>query len=226
MGLFDDYVDPQQFGSGGGLLGRLLALQRIPDQDQQGASFQTGPSTPGFQNDALAAYSGPGNIATSRMFGKMGDLTAPKPVPNTHVAQYSPVGPAGIPLPPLFIPETPENDAFVRSTIGAGRAIGDAVGNILNSENNENPVPGTTPGPETKGRSKIFQKPGTYDDAVKDFNDLNPANVRPLPKGGLTGTLPDGRDVNVRPDSSDGNRPTIEIIDGKNRVKTRYGDKP
>jgi hypothetical protein len=27
MGLFDDYFDPDQFGEGGGLLGRLLALQ-------------------------------------------------------------------------------------------------------------------------------------------------------------------------------------------------------
>jgi hypothetical protein len=28
MGLLDGYFDPQQFGEGGGLLGRLLALQR------------------------------------------------------------------------------------------------------------------------------------------------------------------------------------------------------
>lgn len=34
MGLFDDYVDPQQFNGGGGLLGRLLALKQFQDQYQ------------------------------------------------------------------------------------------------------------------------------------------------------------------------------------------------
>lgn len=28
MGLFDGYFDPEQFGEGGGLLGRLLSLQQ------------------------------------------------------------------------------------------------------------------------------------------------------------------------------------------------------
>jgi len=38
---------------------------------------------------------------------------------------------------------------------------------------------------------------------------------------GRRGILPDGRPINVRPNSSDG-RPTIEIQDGKNKVKVRY----
>jgi hypothetical protein len=37
MGLFDGYVDPQQFNSGGGLLGRMLALQQFQGQYQTDA---------------------------------------------------------------------------------------------------------------------------------------------------------------------------------------------
>jgi hypothetical protein len=37
MGLFDGYFDPERFGEGGGLLGRLLALQQ-----QQGIHNPTG----------------------------------------------------------------------------------------------------------------------------------------------------------------------------------------
>jgi len=39
----------------------------------------------------------------------------------------------------------------------------------------------------------------------------------------LTGELPDGRRVNVRDHSSDG-RPTLEVQEGKNRIKVRYGE--
>ena len=39
---------------------------------------------------------------------------------------------------------------------------------------------------------------------------------------GLNKVLPDGRQINVRPDSS-GGLPTLEIQDGKNRDKVRYG---
>jgi hypothetical protein len=270
MGLFDGYVDPQQFGSGGGLLGRLLALPQMqgvnqPDVDVDATSVpptsSVPPLLPGFgalqtngtSSSPLTSYqplqppSGVQPQTIAEAFSSIGPASASHPLagppnpalgagaygsvnpgsspasPNTLLAQYSPaMAPVGIPLPPVFIPGTPENNAFVHSTITAGRAIGNAFGNILNSDKNENPIPGTTPGNETNGRSRIFVKPGGYDDAIKDFNGLNPTNVRPIPKGGLTGTLPDGRSVNVRPGSSDG-RPTIEIQHGKK--KTRYGDK-
>jgi len=39
MGLFDGYFDPQQFGEGGGLLGRLLALQPMQGLYQPDAGF-------------------------------------------------------------------------------------------------------------------------------------------------------------------------------------------
>ena len=37
MGLFDGFVDPQQFDSGGGLLGRLLALSQFQGKFQPDA---------------------------------------------------------------------------------------------------------------------------------------------------------------------------------------------
>jgi hypothetical protein len=46
MGLFDGYFDPQQFGEGGGLLGRLLALQQQQGQYQPGAAFDEVPPVP------------------------------------------------------------------------------------------------------------------------------------------------------------------------------------
>jgi RHS repeat-associated protein len=84
------------------------------------------------------------------------------------------------------------------------------------------PVPGATPGRETKGRSTQWGKPGGMAEADADFDALGPTGVRSLPNGGRVGTLPDGRTVIVRPVSSDG-RPTLEIQDGKNKDKVRYG---
>jgi hypothetical protein len=46
MGLFDGYFDPQQFGEGGGLLGRLLALQQSQGLYQPGANPDQAPSAP------------------------------------------------------------------------------------------------------------------------------------------------------------------------------------
>jgi hypothetical protein len=86
----------------------------------------------------------------------------------------------------------------------------------------EPPVPDATPGRETKGRTTQWEKGGGMDQADRDFDSLNPQNVKPLPDGGRRGTLDGGRNVNVRPDSSDG-RPTLEIQNGRNRDKVRYG---
>ncbi|WJR76458.1 hypothetical protein [Bradyrhizobium sp. NP1] len=47
MGLFDDYFDPQQFGEGGGLLGRLLALQQQQGQYQPSQGFGDANGEPG-----------------------------------------------------------------------------------------------------------------------------------------------------------------------------------
>ncbi|MBM7615097.1 RHS repeat-associated core domain-containing protein [Alkaliphilus hydrothermalis] len=79
-----------------------------------------------------------------------------------------------------------------------------------------------TPGRNTKGKAKQFEKSGDYDDALNDFNDLGPIDVKDIP-GGKVGKLPDGRTINVRNKSSDG-RPTLEIYDGKSSIKIRYGN--
>lgn len=97
----------------------------------------------------------------------------------------------------------------------------DPLNNVLNA-NAEPPVPNATPGRETRGRTTPWEKDGGQGQADRDFDGLGPKDVQPLPDGGRRGTLPDGRNVNVRPDSTDG-RPTVEIQGpGKNRDKVRY----
>jgi hypothetical protein len=46
MGLLDGYFDPQQFGEGGGLLGRLLALQQQQSQYQPAPPQTSAPQAP------------------------------------------------------------------------------------------------------------------------------------------------------------------------------------
>lgn len=113
--------------------------------------------------------------------------------------------------------------------IGVGAVAGlDALHNLSDRGGNtmsatasgDPPVPDATPGDDTKGRTSQWEKSGGQAQADKDFDNLHPTNVRPIP-GGRTGTLPDGRSVNVRGSSSDG-RPTLEIQDGSNRIKVRY----
>ena len=83
---------------------------------------------------------------------------------------------------------------------------------------------GATPGRETKGRTKQFDKPGGVKEANEDFDaEVDPDTVVDRGDGVRTGETPDGRKINVRPTSSDG-RPTVEIQDGKNREKFRFGD--
>ncbi len=96
-------------------------------------------------------------------------------------------------------------------------------GETVSGSGKEPPVPGATPGRPTKGRTTQWEKGGGIDEANNDFDRKGPRDVTPLPDsdGGRRGVLPDGRKINVRPDSGDG-RPTLEIQDGKNRDKVRY----
>ncbi|GHT89316.1 hypothetical protein AGMMS49960_21680 [Betaproteobacteria bacterium] len=86
---------------------------------------------------------------------------------------------------------------------------------------------GTTPGRATKGKTTQYIKQGSYDQVVKDFDSLNPLNVRDINTNydqGKTGTLPDGKAVTVRPGSTDG-RPTLEIRGSNGRgIEIRYGE--
>ena len=74
------------------------------------------------------------------------------------------------------------------------------------------------------GRSRLFEKKGDFNQANEDFDSLSPENVRDLSNGGRIGTLPDGRTIVVRPDSTQ-NVPTLEIQDGRRRIKIRFFEK-
>ncbi len=82
---------------------------------------------------------------------------------------------------------------------------------------------GSKPGGKTHGRSRIYQTKGGFEQANKDFDALNPSNVRDYPGGKRVGELKDGRTVILRPGSKDG-RPTLEIQKGKNKTKFRYDE--
>lgn len=86
------------------------------------------------------------------------------------------------------------------------------------------PVPDATPGRVTSGRSAQWDKAGTFEDANKDFDNLNPTDVKTLDGGKRIGTLSDGRTIVVRPKSSSGD-PTIEIQNDKYADKVRYINK-
>lgn len=81
---------------------------------------------------------------------------------------------------------------------------------------------------EKAGGAKIYEKTGTYEDAVKDFENLNPSNIRNIPgKIGKIGHLPNNRTIHVRLQSSD-TRATLELynkITKKIIFKIRYGIK-
>jgi len=87
----------------------------------------------------------------------------------------------------------------------------------------DNLVKTSQPLPETKGRTKAFDRgSGGLEQANREFDTLGPKNVREIPDGGRVGQLSDGRTAIVRSRSTDSNRPTLEIQDGKNRTKFRY----
>jgi len=91
--------------------------------------------------------------------------------------------------------------------------------------NNGDPVENlkkeSSPGRQTKGPSRQYEKPGGMEQANKDFNRLGPKNIQEYPNGTRVGDLPGGGKVNVRPISSDG-RPTLEIQKGTKIIKFRY----
>jgi hypothetical protein len=242
MGLFDGFVDPQQFKSGGGLLGRLLAMPQMqgvyqPDGDVGATSAPPTlsvppPLPPGFASlptngaalspatsyQAFQPFSGSQPPTLGTASSPIGPASASQPLPaepnfasagggyepvnsgaspasqNTLLAQYSPaITPVGIPLPPVFIPGTSENNAFVHSTIAAGRAIGtlgasavDGLGAlILNNENAERPPAGSR---------SINQTPwsGDHRDIKRAVGADPDDDVRISPTGEVWAQNPDG----------------------------------
>ena len=86
---------------------------------------------------------------------------------------------------------------------------------------------GANPGRETMGSTKQFEKPGVFEDALKNFDKIGVKDTKDIVNGEKIvkiGKLPDGRTVNVRNKSQD-SRPTLEIYDGKKSIKIRYEPK-
>jgi RHS repeat-associated protein len=115
--------------------------------------------------------------------------------------------------------------------LGIGAAIGGAMlglDRMFNGAAPEPPIPGAVPhrdDPVTGSGTRQWEKPGTVEDADRDFDACSPANVQDKGKGIRVGTLPNGDRIIVRPDSDSG-QPTIEIQrpDGRrSRDKVRYG---
>jgi hypothetical protein len=76
---------------------------------------------------------------------------------------------------------------------------------------------------KTNKGTKIYEKDGGFDQANKDFDNLDLSEIKDIPKGRI-GKLANGRRVNVRNSSSD-KRPTLEIqrLGGKKaEVKIRF----
>ena len=83
-------------------------------------------------------------------------------------------------------------------------------------------VRSSSPGRSTRGRSTLYDRTGGLKQANKEFDSLAPKDVRNIP-GGRVGKLSNGRTAIVRERSTDG-RATLEIQQGKNRLKFRYDD--
>jgi hypothetical protein len=90
---------------------------------------------------------------------------------------------------------------------------------------------GSVPGTTTAEGTLVYLKPKTFEDAVKDFEDMGLTNIKAMPNNkGFVGTLPDGKTINVR-NTSKGNKegenmwPTIEIynpVTEDKEIKIRY----
>jgi RHS repeat-associated protein len=118
-----------------------------------------------------------------------------------------------------------ETDKAIVSGIGALGIIGSLKGGLKNIKNLENVLEGATIGRKTAGRTTQFVKNGGFEQALKDFEAMGATEVKKITKGsemGFTGKLAEG-DINVRSFSSEGH-PTLEIINGNNRIKIRYDE--
>ncbi|WBY08319.1 hypothetical protein PIB19_01975 [Sphingomonas sp. 7/4-4] len=138
-------------------------------------------------------------------------------------------------VPLVVIPGTIENTMWTEWAVKNLRftwpSIENGKRNICNwtgalcNESTE-PSEGAEPGPETKGPSRQFEKPGGIKEANEDFDKSKPNNVSNKGNGIRVGTLPDGRTIIVRPISKEG-RPTVEVRRPNGRgYEVRYGSRP
>jgi len=109
----------------------------------------------------------------------------------------------------------------------SGKTVGNKFAVTKGARSVDDLIKGSKLGGKTKGRTRQFDRSGGFGQANKDFDALGPINVKDIdtPFGsGRRGTLPDGRSVNVRPGSSNGGPSTLEIQQGKNRIKFRFDE--
>lgn len=103
MGLFDGYADPQQVGEGGGLLGRLLALQRQQGQSLPDASFDQSPPAPNLtsQYRALQPVLGDRNAMLATVHPDHGRAILAQALANQQRSNSGNIYPAGYGQPVL-----------------------------------------------------------------------------------------------------------------------------
>lgn len=97
---------------------------------------------------------------------------------------------------------------FEVSKSGAKKTVDDLIGE-------------SKKGRETKGRADQYIHEGGREQRDKDFDSLGATDVEDRGNGTKTGTLPDGRPVNVHDSKTDG-VPTIQIGNGSREIKIRY----
>lgn len=110
------------------------------------------------------------------------------------------------------------------SQSGSGEGEGDESGGSNSSGGGktiDQLIDESTKGRETKGRADQYDHPGGRDQADKDFDALDVNNVKDRGNGTRTGTLPDGRPVNIHDSKTDCMR-TIEVTCGSRDTKIRY----
>ncbi|WP_230781769.1 RHS repeat-associated core domain-containing protein [Sphingomonas sp. Leaf37] len=134
-------------------------------------------------------------------------------------------------IPPILIPGTATNRAWAQQ---AAKQTQQAWNNLkenggacywfwISCNESDEPSEGATPGRETKGPTKQFEKPGGLQEANEDFDKSKPQNVSDKGNGIRVGPMPDGRTIIVRPRSTDG-RPTVEVRRPNGRgYEVRYG---
>jgi hypothetical protein len=86
---------------------------------------------------------GPGGAGTSNgtqngSVGTQNDGLGNSSNPDIQLAQYAPTVPMG-PLPPVYIPGTPQNGAFTRDFIAGMQGLGNAIGSIFNNDEQSQP---------------------------------------------------------------------------------------